>query len=75
MFMLIVEFEIKPECSDQFDSLVQVQADNSLRLEPGCNFFHVQREGEANNLFVLSEVYTNADAFQEHLKKDVRCIE
>ena len=68
MFMLIVEFEIKPECADQFETLVLAQADNSLMLEPDCHFFHVKRKGEANNLFVLSEVYTNADAFQQHLE-------
>lgn len=67
MFMLIVEFEIKPDYADQFATLVQAQADNSLKLEPDCHFFMVERREDANNKFVLSEVYTHAKAFQEHL--------
>lgn len=68
MFMLIVEFEIEPEHSERFDDLVRAQAANSLKLEPECHFFEVERRGEQQNHFILSEVYTNAAAFDVHLE-------
>lgn len=68
MFMLIVEFEVQPENSGKFATLIKTQAHNSLTLEPECHFFEVERRGAKRNLFVLSEVYTNKAAFQEHLE-------
>ena len=64
MFMLLVDFEIKPEFADQFNEVVLEQAVNSLKEEPECHFFEVTRNA---NKFVLSEVYTDAAAFDVHL--------
>lgn len=67
MFMLLVDFTIKPEFADQFHDHVMQQAANSLREEPGCHFFEVTRLANDPTRFVLSEVYTNAAAFDFHL--------
>lgn len=70
MFMLLVDFTIKLEFSEQFNPVVIKQAQNSLDKEKECHFFEVTRSVEDPNQYTLSEVYTNAAAFEEHLKTE-----
>lgn len=67
MFMLIVEFEIQPVFSDRFNIVVEEQAKNSLDKEKYCHFFAVTRGQKNNNIFILSEVYEDSQAFENHL--------
>lgn len=70
MFMLIVEFKIKPEFSDKFNLKVLKQAQNSLNREQECHFFEVTRTEDNPDHFILSEVYTDSVAFEYHLESD-----
>ena len=70
MYLLLVEFEIDPKFTALFNEAVSLQASNSLKEEPDCHFFRVTRHEEEPNIFILSEVYTDAAAFEFHLTTD-----
>lgn len=66
-FVLIVEFDVKPECRERFDAAIAINARASVANEPGCFQFDVMRSTDDPNKVVLYEVYANAAAFQAHL--------
>ena len=69
-FVLIVEFQVKPECRAEFDRAIAVNAQASVRDEPGCRQFDVLRSLEDPNRVVLYEVYDDEAAFREdHMKR------
>jgi len=68
MFVIIVKFETKPECSEDFKTAVLLQSHNSLTREEGCQVFDVSMPIEGENEFFLYEVYDDEAAFGEHLK-------
>jgi quinol monooxygenase YgiN len=66
-FVLIVEFDVKPEHLAQFNQLIAVNAKASVADEPGCRQFDVLQAEDNPNRIVLYEVYDSAAAFQDHL--------
>jgi quinol monooxygenase YgiN len=66
-FVLIVEFQVKPECLDKFNQLIAVNAKASVADEAGCRQFDVLQDNEDPNHVVLYEVYDSAAAFQDHM--------
>ena len=70
MYVVTVEFLIHPEHTDSFKTLVLQQAENSLSKERDCHIFDVCQHHSETNRFYLYEIYSNEDAFQEHLKTD-----
>lgn len=66
-FVLIVEFDVKPEHQEKFDELIAVNAQASVADEPGCRQFDVLHDQDKPNHVVLYEVYDSAEAFQDHL--------
>jgi quinol monooxygenase YgiN len=66
-FVLIVEFDVKPEHLSRFNQLIAVNAKASVAEEPGCRQFDVLQDAEQPNRIVLYEVYDDAAAFQDHL--------
>ncbi|MFT6969036.1 MAG: quinol monooxygenase YgiN [Cellvibrionaceae bacterium] len=68
MYAVIVKFEVKPDAVETFKPLMLKQAENSLLLEPDCQFFDVSQDDKTPQLFYLYELYTHQDAFDEHLK-------
>ena len=66
-FVLIVEFDVKPEHLPQFNQLIAVNAAASVAEEPGCRQFDVLQTEDNPNRIVLYEVYDSAAAFQDHL--------
>lgn len=70
MFVVCVTFQIKPGAWDDFLVLMQMQARNSVTLEPGCLRFDVcHNEGGRAEVF-LYEVYADESAFKTHLQSD-----
>jgi quinol monooxygenase YgiN len=66
-FVLLVEFQVKPESLDQFMKLVDVNARDSMANEPGCFQFDVMQTLDDPGKVVLYEVYANEDAFRAHM--------
>lgn len=70
MYVVTVQFQIKPEHSRAFGSLMRDQARNSLALEPSCHRFDVcQLESDENAIF-LYELYEDRTAFDLHLQSE-----
>jgi (4S)-4-hydroxy-5-phosphonooxypentane-2,3-dione isomerase len=67
-FVLIVEFEVRPESLERFHELIAVNARASVETEPGCRQFDVTRSQEASNRILLYEVYDDLAAFEAHAK-------
>ena len=65
-FIIIAEFEVKPEARDRFLELVIIDASQSVAKEPGCRQFDVTVDRERPNRVVLYEVYDDEAAFDAH---------
>ena len=66
-FVLIVEFQVKPECLERFNQAIAINAKASVANEPGCRQFDVTRAQDDPCKIVLYEVYDSEDAFRAHL--------
>ena len=67
MFVVIVEFEIKPEFIEAFRERVCRQASDSLTLEADCHVFDVCLDPDNAAGVLLYEVYSERSAFDAHL--------
>lgn len=67
MFVVTVTFHLHPGAMEAFLPLMQVQADTSMRAEPGCHRFDICGSAGQDAVF-LYELYTDAAAFQDHLQ-------
>ena len=67
-FVIIAEFEVKPNKLEQFLELAKVDASQSVTKEPGCHQFDVTLDREQPNRVVLYEVYDDEAAFGAHLE-------
>lgn len=66
LFVIFVDFQLKPGVRSQFRRLIDENADASVRTEPGCLQFDVlEPEGEADRL-LLYEIYSDRAAFEAH---------
>lgn len=67
MYVVTVEFKIKPNNIATFLDAMHQQAKNSLELEDGCRHFDVcVNEKDPNHIF-LYELYDDRGAFDAHL--------
>jgi quinol monooxygenase YgiN len=66
MFSLMVQLEVRPEDRDEFLAAITVNAEASVRDEPGCHRFDVTAVEGDGNRFVLYELYDDAEAFEAH---------
>ena len=66
-FVLVVEFQVKPESLDKFNQLIAVNARASVAEEPGCHQFDVLHNNDDPCHVVLYEVYDSPAAFQDHM--------
>ena len=70
LFVVVVEFHLKPGARSQFRALIDANADASVRDEPGCLQFDVlEPEGE-NDRVLLYEIYIDKAAFDAHLQTE-----
>ena len=67
MYVVIVEFTLRPEHFDNFVTRVRQQAADSLEREAGCNVFDVCLDSARNHYLLLYEVYDDRAAFDAHL--------
>lgn len=65
---LIVQFDIKPDFVERFESALMQNAVTSLNEEPGCKFFDVCRDPADPTVFFLYELYENQEAIQAHMR-------
>lgn len=67
MFMVFVTLDVVPGRRDEFLAGIRANAAASLRDEPGCLRFDVQRSTEAPDRYYLYELYRDQAAFElEH---------
>ena len=66
-FVIIAEFEVKPDGLERFLELAKADASQSVAKEPGCHQFDVAVDRAANRV-VLYEVYDDEAAFDAHLQ-------
>ena len=67
-FVIIAEFDVKPEGLERFLALARDDASQSVAKEPGCHQFDVTVEQSEPNRVVLYEVYDDEAAFDAHLQ-------
>lgn len=70
MFVVCVTFEIRAPHWSEFVDAVMQQAQNSLQLEPDCHVFDVCLNDSKTSRVFLYEKYTDAAAFDLHLKSE-----
>lgn len=68
MFAVTVEFHIETDKLPVFLDQLQRNAADSLEREPGCTLFDVCTDGTRPGEVFLYEIYTDAAAFDTHLK-------
>ncbi|MEO8668533.1 MAG: putative quinol monooxygenase [Bauldia sp.] len=67
-FVVMVEFLLKPGRRGDFRVLMDANARDSAKLEPGCRRFDVlEPQGESDRI-LLYEIYDDRAAFDLHLK-------
>ena len=66
-FVIIAEFEVKPDGLERFLEPATADASQSVAKEPGCHQFDVTVDRAANYV-VLYEVYDDEAAFDAHLQ-------
>lgn len=67
-FVLIVDLEIKPESIDTFIEAAKEQAEQSVRLEPGCHRFDIVSQLEEPHKLTHYEIFEDLGAFEAHTK-------
>ena len=67
MFVVTVQFEVRPEHRQSFRDAVLRQARSSLDVEAGCHVFDVCVDPDNDAAFYLYERYENSEAFEVHL--------
>ncbi len=70
MYVVAVNFFIKPGNIEAFLPLMMEQARNSLEKEPDCHVFDVCQNPDDPNEVFLYEVYTDRAAFDLHLASE-----
>jgi quinol monooxygenase YgiN len=68
MYVLVVDFVVKPEHVEEFAAAIRENARASRETEPGCRQFDVCVAPEDPAKIVLYEVYDDRAAFEAHLK-------
>lgn len=67
MYVVLVEFVVKPGSVDRFREAVLLQAENSLNGEAACRRFDVAFDDERPERCLLYELYDDRAAFDAHL--------
>jgi quinol monooxygenase YgiN len=68
MYVLVVDFVVKPEHVEAFTAEIRKNAKASRETEPGCRQFDVCAAPDDPAKIVLYEVYDDKAAFEAHLK-------
>ncbi|HCY63258.1 MAG TPA: antibiotic biosynthesis monooxygenase [Oxalobacteraceae bacterium] len=68
MMVRISEIQVDPNCLEQYKSILNEEAEASLRLEPGVIAIFPMYQRENANEFRILEMYANREAYESHLK-------
>ena len=68
MYVIVVDFKIKPEHTAAFREAITVNARASVADEPGCSQFDVCADPQDGTRIFLYEIYDNLAAFEAHLR-------
>ena len=63
---IVVEYEVKPEYREAFETLIRAHVKGTLADEPGCVRFDMMIPRDEDGRVFLCEVYRDEDAYQEH---------
>ena len=66
MYVIAVNFEVKPDKVEEFKQVITGHAGRSLERESGCRQFDVAQDPANAQRFFLYEVYDDEAAFQAH---------
>jgi len=66
LFVIVVDFQLKPGTRSQFRRLIDANADASVRNEPGCLQFDVLEPEDESDRVLLYEIYSDEAAFDAH---------
>ncbi len=69
MYALIVRFQVKPDCLNQFMTESLLDSQGSVGYEPGCLRFDVAQDEKDPNVVYFYEVYRDEAAFQAHTEQ------
>jgi len=67
-FVVIAEFQVKPEKMDAFLEAAYNDARHSVANEPACRQFDVIRPEASSDTVIFYEVYDSRAAFDAHLE-------
>lgn len=67
MYVIVVNFEVRPDRLDEFLPLMTENANRSVRDEPRCRQFDVCTDPDAPHHIFLYEIYDDRAAFDAHL--------
>jgi quinol monooxygenase YgiN len=67
-YVIIVDFRINKGTKPEFRRLIDVNARNSCRKEPGCRRFDVLEFPDDADRILLYEIYDDRAAFDFHVK-------
>jgi quinol monooxygenase YgiN len=67
-FVIIVDFTLKPGARPSFRKLIDRNAKDSCKHEPGCQRFDVLEQADEPDRIMLYEIYDGEAAFKEHIK-------
>jgi autoinducer 2-degrading protein len=67
-YVIFVDFRLKPGAKHEFRRLIDANARESCRTEPGCQRFDVLELPSEADRILLYEIYDDRAAFENHLK-------
>ena len=68
MMVRIAELEIDPNAIDEYLNILKVEAEASVRLEPGVICIYPMYQKENPTQIRLLEIYANKEAYESHLQ-------
>jgi autoinducer 2-degrading protein len=66
MYVVLVQFDVRPECREDFRALARRHAEDSLREEPGTLQFHIVQDETNPDRFYAVEGYADNAAHEAH---------
>ena len=70
MYVVLVDFHVKPDFAAEFRRLVLTHAANCLSKEEPCRRFDVSVDPEDDAHFLLYELYDDRAAFDAHVQTE-----
>ena len=66
MHVIVASFKVKPNRINEFINAAKVDAESSVKNEPGCYQFDVNVDPKDETRFTFYEVYDDQDAINKH---------